>query len=107
MFLRNHLDFGATTIAAIYKERWQVELFFKAPVPPMKGSNPHRESSIQRDKEGVKRESSAKCSDGVRRGPDGPAQSVAARGAGSGEHVGDETPWLRRGRLGRARRIGK
>ena len=26
----NHLDFGATTIAGIYKERWQIELFFKA-----------------------------------------------------------------------------
>jgi IS4 transposase len=24
------LTFGATTIAAIYKDRWQVELFFKA-----------------------------------------------------------------------------
>ena len=30
VFLMNHLDFGATTIAAIYKDRWQVELFFKA-----------------------------------------------------------------------------
>lgn len=30
IFLTNHLTFGATTIAAIYKERWQVELFFKA-----------------------------------------------------------------------------
>lgn len=30
VFLTNHLTFGATTIAAIYKERWQVELFFKA-----------------------------------------------------------------------------
>lgn len=29
-FLSNLLQFGATTIAAIYKERWQVELFFKA-----------------------------------------------------------------------------
>ena len=29
-FLTNHLTFGATTIAALYKERWQVELFFKA-----------------------------------------------------------------------------
>ena len=29
-FLTNHLDFGATTIAAIYKDRWSVELFFKA-----------------------------------------------------------------------------
>jgi hypothetical protein len=29
-FLSNLLAFGATTIAAIYKERWQVELFFKA-----------------------------------------------------------------------------
>ena len=24
------LEFGATTIAAIYKDRWQIELFFKA-----------------------------------------------------------------------------
>lgn len=30
VFLTNHLTFGATTIAAIYKERWQIELFFKA-----------------------------------------------------------------------------
>ena len=30
VFLTNHLQFGATTIAAIYKERWQIELFFKA-----------------------------------------------------------------------------
>ena len=30
VFLTNHLDFGATTIAAVYKDRWQVELFFKA-----------------------------------------------------------------------------
>lgn len=29
-FLTNHLNFGATTIARIYKERWQIELFFKA-----------------------------------------------------------------------------
>lgn len=29
-FLTNHLTFGATTISAIYKDRWQVELFFKA-----------------------------------------------------------------------------
>lgn len=28
--LTNHLNFGATTISAIYKERWQIELFFKA-----------------------------------------------------------------------------
>ena len=28
--LTNHLDLSALTIAAIYKERWQVELFFKA-----------------------------------------------------------------------------
>ncbi len=28
-FLTNHLKFGATTIAAIYKERWQIETFFK------------------------------------------------------------------------------
>ena len=29
-FLTNHLTFGSTTIAAIYKDRWKVELFFKA-----------------------------------------------------------------------------
>jgi len=28
--LTNHQDFGATTIAAIYKDRWEIELFFKA-----------------------------------------------------------------------------
>jgi hypothetical protein len=30
VFLTNHLKLGATTIAAIYKERWQIEIFFKA-----------------------------------------------------------------------------
>ena len=30
VLLTNHLDFGATTVAGIYKERWQIELFFKA-----------------------------------------------------------------------------
>jgi hypothetical protein len=30
MFLTNHMTLGATTIAAIYKDRWQIELFFKA-----------------------------------------------------------------------------
>jgi hypothetical protein len=30
VFLSNHLQFGPTTLAAIYKERWQVELFFKS-----------------------------------------------------------------------------
>jgi len=28
--LTNHIEFGATTIAAIYKDRWEIELFFKA-----------------------------------------------------------------------------
>jgi IS4 transposase len=28
--LTNHLTFGATTLAAIYRERWQIELFFMA-----------------------------------------------------------------------------
>jgi len=30
VFLTNHMRLGATTIAAIYKDRWQIELFFKA-----------------------------------------------------------------------------
>jgi hypothetical protein len=30
VFLTNNLTLGATTIAAIYKERWQIEIFFKA-----------------------------------------------------------------------------
>lgn len=30
VLLTNHLQFGATTIAAIYKDRWQIEVFFKA-----------------------------------------------------------------------------
>jgi len=30
VFLTNHLSLGASTIAAIYKDRWQIELFFKA-----------------------------------------------------------------------------
>jgi hypothetical protein len=30
VLLTNHLDFGPTTISAIYKDRWQIELFFKA-----------------------------------------------------------------------------
>ncbi len=30
VFLTNNLELGATTIAAIYKDRWQIESFFKA-----------------------------------------------------------------------------
>jgi len=30
VLLTNHLKFGASTIAAIYKDRWQIEMFFKA-----------------------------------------------------------------------------
>lgn len=29
-FLTNHMSFAASTIAAIYRQRWQIELFFKA-----------------------------------------------------------------------------
>ena len=29
VLLTNHLEFGSTTIASIYKERWQIEIFFK------------------------------------------------------------------------------
>jgi hypothetical protein len=30
VLLTNHLEFGATTISDIYRDRWQIELFFKA-----------------------------------------------------------------------------
>ena len=30
VLLTNHREFGATTIAQLYKDRWQIELFFKA-----------------------------------------------------------------------------
>jgi len=30
VLLTNHLKFSANTISAIYKDRWQIELFFKA-----------------------------------------------------------------------------
>ena len=30
ILLTNHLDFGSSTIAEIYKDRWEIELFFKA-----------------------------------------------------------------------------
>ncbi len=29
VLLTNHLSFGATTIASIYKDRWEIEIFFK------------------------------------------------------------------------------
>jgi IS4 transposase len=30
VFLTNNVELGATTIVAIYKDRWQIEIFFKA-----------------------------------------------------------------------------
>jgi IS4 transposase len=30
VFLTNHLDLAAAIIASVYKERWQIELFFRA-----------------------------------------------------------------------------
>ena len=30
VLLTNHLEFGSTTIGSIYKDRWEIELFFKA-----------------------------------------------------------------------------
>ena len=30
VLLTNHLEFGSTTVARIYRDRWQIELFFKA-----------------------------------------------------------------------------
>jgi len=36
ILLTNHLAFGSTTIAAIYKDRWQIEIFFKTIKPNLK-----------------------------------------------------------------------
>jgi hypothetical protein len=46
VFLTNNMKLGATTIAAIYKDRWQIELFFKALKQNLKiktfvGTNPN------------------------------------------------------------------
>jgi IS4 transposase len=30
VFLTSHMGLAAATIAAVYKERWQIELFFRA-----------------------------------------------------------------------------
>ena len=30
VFVTNHMELAAATIAAVYKERWQIELFFRA-----------------------------------------------------------------------------
>jgi hypothetical protein len=30
VFLTNHLEFGATTLSTIYRDRWQMGIFFKA-----------------------------------------------------------------------------
>ncbi len=30
VFLTNHMKLGASTVSAVYKDRWQIELFFKA-----------------------------------------------------------------------------
>jgi hypothetical protein len=30
VFFTNHLEWGATTVAAVYKDRWQIESFFKS-----------------------------------------------------------------------------
>ena len=30
VFLTNHLELAAATVASVYKERWQIELFFRA-----------------------------------------------------------------------------
>ena len=36
ILLTNHMNFGATTISSIYKERWEIEIFFKTLKQTMK-----------------------------------------------------------------------
>jgi hypothetical protein len=48
VLLINHLEFAASTIAAICRERWQIELFFKAlkqscKIKAFVGTSPHSE----------------------------------------------------------------
>lgn len=49
VFLSNHLDLPALTIAQLYKSRWQVELFFK-----WIKQNLHIESFFSQSENGVK-----------------------------------------------------
>ena len=39
VLLTNHLDFGATTIAAIYKERWQIRTLLQGAQTELTGLN--------------------------------------------------------------------
>jgi hypothetical protein len=46
VLLTNHMTFGATTISAIYKDRWQIEIFFKTikqnlRIKPFVGTSPN------------------------------------------------------------------
>ena len=43
VFLTNHLDLNAFVVADVYRQRWQIELLFKAlkPQPPSRPSQHH------------------------------------------------------------------
>ena len=65
VLLTNHLFFGPTTIAAAYKDRWQIEIFFKTITQNLKiktfvGTSPER--SEDTDMDGADRHPSSEIS---------------------------------------------
>jgi len=45
VFLTNHLHLGSTTISAIYKDRWQIEIFSPTESGPPLGKRPSSRTS--------------------------------------------------------------
>ena len=45
VFLTNHLTLAAATVAEVYKQRWQIELFFESLKAKSSGEDLHRDFS--------------------------------------------------------------